>query len=47
MLKPLSVELGEVVVKARFIVTHKSGRLVLSIANANIAQGNNTIGVLR
>jgi len=47
VLKPLSVELGEVVVKARSIVTQKNDRLVFSIANVNITKGNNAMGVLR
>lgn len=47
ILKPLSVELAEVVVNAKSIVTQKNDRLIFSIANSNLTKGNNTMDLLR
>lgn len=47
MMKPANMELGEVVVQGKSIVTQKSDRLVFSIANSNITKGNNTMQLLR
>ncbi|CCZ38174.1 hypothetical protein FDF36_17200 [Bacteroides fragilis] len=47
VLKPASVELGEVVIQGKSIITQKNDRLIFSIANSNLVRGNNTAQLLR
>ncbi|GHT10920.1 TonB-dependent receptor [Bacteroidia bacterium] len=47
VLRPLSVELGEVVIQGKSFITQKTDRLVFNIANSNITKGSNTYDLLK
>lgn len=47
IMRPADIQLGEVVVQGKSIVTQKEDRLIFSIANSNIVKGNSTTQLLR